>query len=116
MTVDVFILEELSYFLSFFLSLHISVLFIHVIKFFGLLLSGSYTPIVFFIIIVLFFLGLPSVPERSDMSLLHTFSMLEVYLVIYHLLSRFVQATIEVLNIRKLSGFTVILIKVICLI
>ena len=35
----------------------------------------------FIIIIVLFFLGLPSVPERSDMSLLHTFSKLEVYLV-----------------------------------
>ena len=81
MTVDVFILEELSYFLSF-----STVLFIRVIKFFGLLLSGSYTPIVWFvffiiIIIVLFFLGLPSVPERSDMSLLHTFSKLEVYLV-----------------------------------
>ena len=37
--------------------------------------------IIVIIIIVLFFLGLPSVPERSDMSLLHTFSKLEVYLV-----------------------------------
>ena len=45
MTVDVFILEELSYL---FLSLHISVLFIDVINFFGLLLSGSYTPIIFY--------------------------------------------------------------------
>ena len=35
----------------------------------------------FIIIIVLFFLGLPSVPECSDTSLLHTFSKLEVYLV-----------------------------------
>ena len=62
------------------------------------------------IIIVLLFLGLPSVPERSDMSLLHTFSKLEIYLVkwiIYHLLS-FCLHPINVLNIRK-PEFTVIL-------
>ena len=72
MTVDVFILEELSYFLFIFLSFY-SRYWLVIIRFVD---SDC-----LLLLLLFFLLGLPSVPECSDTSLLHTFSKLEVYLV-----------------------------------
>ena len=79
MTVDVFILEELSYFLSF--STYFCSFYFVLLNVLACYYQVRILRLFFIIIIVLFFLGLPSVPECSDTSLLHTFSKLEVYLV-----------------------------------